>query len=721
MKNLTLISMLLLITQSIFSQKHWESIILASDTWRYLPAVSEPLSTWNQPGFDDSTWKTGVGGFGFGDGDDATITSSVNSIYLRKKFTISSTSIIEQLLVDIDYDDAFVLYLNGIEVARSANITSSPPTYASALTIDHEALLYRGLTPERFVLKASDLKQGENTLAVQILNYNIASSDMSSQVFLNAKINSTTTIYHSVPTWFTEPVNFEESNLPIILINTQGQTILNEPKITARMSIINNPNGLNNINDTTFEYNGYIGIEIRGSSSQMFEKKSYGVETRTDLGTNLNVPLLGLPNENDWILYAPYTDKSLMRDVLAYHLGNLTGRWSPRTRFCEVFVNGEYRGVYVLIEKIKIDKNRVNIAKLNPIDISGDQVTGGYILKIDRPDSGYWTSPYKARNDMQNVPISYVDPACADLAVEQKNYIRDYVTSFETALRGTNYKDPITGYRPYINFTSFIDYYIINELSRNLDAYRVSTYFYKDKDSKSGKLTMGPFWDYNLTFGNANFFSAGNTAGWVVDGLGNGDEYGIPFWWDKFRLDPYFDSQLKARWNELRSDKFSNANFSKFIDSCANVVATAQVRNFQKFKILSTYVWPNNYIGGTYANEVNYLKTWITNRLTWMDSQIKLISGTVNPHYANSLDVNVYPNPFAESVTIHFNLPANAKVNVQIQDILGKTICNHSQQCQEGLNEFCYNANEFKAEANLYIYKISVDGQLVYSGKMIKQ
>jgi spore coat protein CotH len=401
-------------------------------------------------------------------------------------------------------------------------------------------------------------------------------------------------------------------DLPVVVISTEGKTIVDEPKITARMQIMN----------TSYEFDGYIGIEIRGTTSQHFPKKSFNVETRTNAGENLNVSLLELPAENDWVLYGPYTDKTLIRNVLAYHLGNLTGRWSPRTKFCELYINDDYRGVYVLVEKIKRDKNRVNIASLKPADISGDDLTGGYLLKIDRPDPGYWISPYKARGDKQDVPISYVDPKYEDLASEQRLYIKNYVTDFENALYGENFTDQEKGYRPYVDIASFIDYFLINELSRNLDAYRVSTYFYKDKDSKGGKLTMGPFWDYDLAFGNANFFNAGDPQGWVVDGLGYGDAYGIPFWWDRLREDPYFEAQLKIRWKELRNDKFSNKNLNEFIDNCASLLASAQERNFQKFQILDTYVWPNNYIGKTYANEVNYLKNWINSRLSWMDSQL---------------------------------------------------------------------------------------------------
>jgi len=722
MEKRILIYFSLFLSLSLFSQKHWESIIQGNDIWSYLPAISEAPSNWNQPTFVDSTWKTGAGGFGYGDGDDATSIDAVNTIYLRKKFTINDIGKIDQLLLDIDYDDAFVLYLNGIEAARSANITANPPLFNSPLTIDHEALIYRGLLPERFNLKTSSLKEGENTIAVQILNSNTTSSDMSGLVYLNARINNTSVIYHAVPSWFVEPVIFE-SNLPVIQINTQGQSILNDTKITARMSTLNNPSGLNNYSDTTFEFNGYIGIETRGSSSMMFEKKSFNIETRNDTGTNLNVSLLGLPAENDWVLYAPYSDKSLLRNVLAYQLANLTGRWSPHTRFCEVFINNEYRGVYVLVEKIKRDKNRLNLASLNPEDISDDELTGGYILKIDRPDPGAWISPYKARNDIQNVPVSYVDPNYEDLVPLQRTYIKEYVTKFETALKSVNYKDPLTGYRAYVNMGSFIDYYIINEICRNLDAYRLSTFFYKDKDSKGGKITMGPFWDYDISMGNANFFSAGNTNGWVVDGLGNGDEFGIPFWWDRFRLDPYFNSELKKRWNEFRSTKFSNNKINEYIDSCTTLLSSAQQRNFAKFNILNSNVWPNNYVGGTYANEITYLKSWINNRFTWLDSQIKLlniISGDYTV-YNKSIETHIYPNPFTESIKIDFNLLSNSSVSIQIQDILGKTIINRTKQCYEGLNEFNFKASEFSDVAALYIYKVIVNGQVVNSGKIIKK
>lgn len=524
------------------------------------------------------------------------------------------------------------------------------------------------------------------------------------------------------------PQNFTQSNLPLILIDTKGKAIPDEPKITALMQVINNPNKVNTIYDKTFEYDGYIGIETRGNTAQIFfEKLSYTFETRTDSGTNLNVSLLGLPEENDWVLHGPYSDKSLMRNALAYYLGNLQGRWSPRTRFCEVFINDEYRGVFVFTEKIKIDRNRVDIATLLPVDNSGDELTGGYILRVDRHRPGCWISPFMGRTGSWEIPISYLDPKHDELTNEQKAYIKSYVTEFETALDGDNFKDPVLGYRAYIDVISFIDYFIVTEISRDLDGYRCSVYFHKDKDSNGGKLIASPLWDYNLGFGNGNFMDADKTEGWTDDGIGNGDWGGgeCVFWWERLMEDLYYVNHVKARWKELRKEKFSNANIFAFIDSCENVLSQAQVRNYQKFNILDKYVWPNAYIGGSYAAEVDYLKSWIAERLYWLDSQIDLFITTSLDEEADKSQENlnklaVFPNPFHDNVTVRFYLSANAKVDIVIRNVLGEIIVQESKECSEGNNEFTYASRAFDQKGNLFVYTLVVDGKIIHSGKMVK-
>ncbi|MFC0877456.1 CotH kinase family protein [Saccharicrinis sp. FJH2] len=714
----------------ISAQTHWESIVTESDEFKYLVPQTEPSADWIQSDFDDSSWSSGQGGFGFGDNDDNTIVETGSSLYLRKKFTMPSSAVLFTLYLDIDYDDAYVAYLNGVEIARSSNLPAGTPGLTASLTTDHEAMLYSGGMPERVMLNPDILLDGDNILAVHILNWSTTSSDLSARVFLNAEINGEDILFHPVPDWFELPAEQELSNLPLIKFDTQGQAIPDEPKIMAKMQVFNSPKGVNSFNDTVYEYNGWVGIEIRGNTAQMFPKKSYTVETRLEDGSNNNVELLGMPKENDWVLHGPYSDKTLMRNVLAYHIGNRMGKWNPHTRFVEVMINGEYRGVYVFEEKIKIDKNRVNIATLKPEDITGDQLTGGYIMSIDREQVGSFDSPYIGRTGTYPVTFSYVDPKYDELNDTQRNYIKNYIFSFEDALKSDDFKDPEIGYRHYIDVVSFIDYFIITELSKDIDGYRVSVYFHKDKDSKGGKLTLSPFWDYNLCFGNANFLGGDITTGWMKDdkpnGIGSGD-FGneIPFWWDRFREDPFFETVLKFRWEKLREGVLSKDSLNNFVDSCAFVLRDAQERNFDKFNILSTYEWPNPYVGGTYANEISHLKSWISQRIDWLDAQIGAIEEAfpngIEEQYVPENSVAVYPNPFNDRFTISFDLQSGNDVVVVIRNVLGQVISEQSRLCSTGKNTFEFSPEDLGSNGNIFFYSIRVGDQMFKTGKLIRR
>ncbi|NQU86945.1 MAG: CotH kinase family protein, partial [Mariniphaga sp.] len=180
-------------------------------------------------------------------------------------------------------------------------------------------------------------------------------------------------------------VTLVNSNLPIVVINTNGATIPDEPKARAHMGIISNSDGKDNNIHGSFEgYDGNIAIEVRGSSSQMFEKKSYGLELRDEAWADMDASLLGMPEEEDWILYGPYMDKSLLRNVVTFTLDATLGHYSPKCRYVELVLNNEYKGLYVLMEKVKRDKNRVNIARLRMEDTEGEELTGGYIFKLDK-------------------------------------------------------------------------------------------------------------------------------------------------------------------------------------------------------------------------------------------------------------------------------------------------------------------------------------------------
>jgi hypothetical protein len=704
------------LTAILTGQSHWESIILSGDQWRYLPATSAPPAGWYQTTFVDTTWSIGQGGFGYGDDDDNTVTSPVNSVYLRIAFQMEDKSVVEQLLLDIDYDDAFIAYLNNHEVARSSNVTDDLPLFNSSVSIDHEALMYSGGQPERYEISVEELIDGENILAVQILNISTSSSDMTGLVFLNAQINSPDILFNSPPDWFREPLTFDESNLPLIIINTLDQWIPDEPKIEVHMGIINNPGGVNKKTDPFNEYDGKIAIEIRGSSSQMFEKKNYTLETRTATGENNNVPLLGMPAENDWVLHGPYSDKSLMRNALTFQLGNEMGRWAPRTRFCELYINDDYRGVYLLMEKIKRDSCRLDISKLNPDEISGTDLTGGYILSIDR-QGDYWVSPYPGMYGGQII-INYIYPEYADMPYQQTQYIKNYVTSFENALVGANYRDPEKGYRAYADVYSFIDYFLINELNRNVDAYRLSAFFYKNKNDK---LMMGPLWDHNLSFGNADYYQGFNTQGWVMDGVDPGDWFQIPFWWERLRQDDFFNLEMKKRWQYLRQGPFNIEHINGIIDSLAIVLDAAKDRNFDRFPVLGQYIWPNYFIGLTYEAEINFLKDWISQRINWMDAQIELIQPVGNNEIANAYETYAFPNPFNSQVTIRTMLYDSALLTITIYNVVGQLVYKSENFCIPGLTDFIIPGVFFSDQTGIFIYEIRTNGERLTTGKIVRQ
>ena len=413
-------------------------------------------------------------------------------------------------------------------------------------------------------------------------------------------------------------VNYTESNLPIISINTYGEDIPDEPRIDAYMGIINNNSGTNNINDPFNDYNGKITIEKRGNSSQEQEKPPYRFETVDNNGENNNVKLLGLPEENDWILYAPWSDKSLLRNVLIYSLSNEMGRYAPRSKFVELYLNNEYRGVYVLMEKIKRDKNRVAISSLDPNSNFGDNLTGGYILKFDWAETGDNNGGFFSLIDGMRYNYHYPKPD--EISSEQENYIQSYINSYENIMNSNKYNSE-EGYSSFIDIGSFVDFIILQEISRNVDAYGLSTYIYKDKESINNKLTAGPIWDFNHGFGNCDYYKAWETVGWNISYTYN-DMDQRAFWWLKLWNDDNFQEMIKDRYKLLRESTLSTNNINTLIDQYVFKLGTSVSNNLTKWPILGEYIWPNKQVFDTYQEEIIYLKTWINNRLTWMDSEL---------------------------------------------------------------------------------------------------
>ena len=708
---------------------HWESIINASNTWKYFLGNSEPPASWIINGFDDTSWDEGQGGIGYGDEDDGTTISPIGSVYLRKKFTITDLSILEEVLLLADFDDAFVAYLNGREIARSG-INGDRPPYNQFAELTQEARVYQGFYPVEIFFDKTDIDNyfvdGENTLAIQVHNANATSSDLSSNFYLVAGLNTGSTVFQNTPSWFRVPVQYNSSNLPIIKIDTDGRSILDEPKIVATMGIIDNgPGQINHVDDPITDYNGNIGIEIRGSSSQMFPKKQYAVELWTQDKQDSSASVLGFPPEEDWILYAPYSDKSLIRNFLTYNLGEKLGWYAPRTKFVELYLNDQYMGVYVLTEKIKRNKNRVDISKLNPDENSGDDLTGGYIVKIDKTTGAAngdgWNSPFPSIGKQYGIiRFQYHYPREDEITQEQKNYIQQFITDFETALKGPQFRHQYLGYRKYINVESFIDFSIMNELTKNIDGYRLSTFLYKDKDSRDDKLYIGPLWDFNLAFGNADYCNGGDYYGWEwnFNDICGGEHISNPFWWNRLIRDPDYVVQYQSRWNELRQDILSNEKIMDFIDSTVVMLDDPQQRNFERWPILDEYVWPNNYVGGSYTNEISFLKNWIKNRLGWLDSNIANLEIITDINNAEDLttSITVFPNPTEGAFAIKMNHQSSGKKVIKLQDNLGRIVLQHTLNTQSHCK---LNFQIEDAESGIYFLTVFDEQNLLFREKII--
>jgi hypothetical protein len=721
----------LLLSQLSFSQAtdHWENFIDAADTFKYIIPMEEIPADWTNPGFDDLTWLSGPGGIGYGDGDDQTIIpEGTQSVFIRKSFYLADASEFISALLYVDYDDAFVAYLNGTEIAR-ANIGTIGirPAFDEQSIDIAEAVATTGSIPQNYVIGkeklASLLINGNNTLALQIHNRDQTSSDLSSTTYLIGEFRNSSVGFRPPPVWFIPPPSVT-SSLPLVIIDTWGGYIQDEPKIDAWIKVINNgPGQINNINDTATDFEGYIGIEIRGQSSQMFPKSGYGFETRNQLKEDSSVSLLGMPRESDWILSAPYSDKTMMRNPMTYYLGNHMGRWQPRTQWCELYLNGDYRGVYMLVEKIKRDKDRVNIDKINSPGSANDTVSGGYIVKVDKldglPSNEYFlTTPVKYPGT-HYYNFTYVYPKAEEIKPDQKTYIKNFLTEFESALNGSNFKDPVNGFRKYIDEKSFVDFQIIQELSNNVDGYRYSTFFHKEKDSDGGKLIAGPLWDFDLCYGNVDY-SADRLATdkWLYTTYGSW-ESSCMHWWARLMQDADYVKLVKWRYSVLRAGPFNSDSIMTYLDNNQALLGNAIDRNFERWPILDQYVWPNSYIGYTYDNEMDFLKTWISDRLDWMDTKWMIPLNNGNTESVASNNFLVYPNPFHSTINLSFSPSGIDDMTIEIFNLQGqKTLSQIFKPSANSPTEL--SLENINLPAGIYLLQVHQSGRLLFNTKIIR-
>jgi hypothetical protein len=399
---------------------------------------------------------------------------------------------------------------------------------------------------------------------------------------------------------------FTDSNLPIVIIQIdKNASIRDTPRVYGNMKVVYRGDGARTYvsdqdTESYLQYNGRISIEIRGSSSQALPKKQYGLTTlKQDDRTNNNVSILGMPSENDWILNGLAYDPSLLRDYLTYNLMRRTGTYAPRTHYCEVIINGDYKGLYVFQEKIKADKDRVKIIKIEHSDNVYPNVTGGYITKADKPgtDPVAWTMP-----TYSNAQVLYIHqvPKPGEILTIQHNYIK---SQFEDLASRAMNESISSGFPTIIDVKTFVDFMLINELTANVDAYQISTYFHKDR---GGKLRAGPIWDFNFSYGNDLYTvsrSLYNT--WQFD---NGDNLGSKFWKDLF-TNPTFKCYLAKRFAALTStgNVFHQEYIATFIDEIIALIGEAKEREHARWGTLEHH-----------EADIQQIKDFIGMRIAWM-------------------------------------------------------------------------------------------------------
>jgi hypothetical protein len=386
----------------------------------------------------------------------------------------------------------------------------------------------------------------------------------------------------------------EATGLPVLRINTEKR------KITSTEIWVENASYTLHGSDGSLLAEGPTDVKGRGHTTWTMPKKPYALKLAD------KTSFFGMPEHKRWAVLANFADKTLLRNEIAFKMGYIFDNlaWTPHSAPVDLFLNGKYLGVYQLTEQVKVDKNRVNVNGT----ISAENPAGGYLLEVDsrRGDPFNFTTTMEAAICLSDPDDGYNESAGGVTLFDK---VKTDVQHLEDVLYGNNFTDPDEGYRKYLDVDSLIDWYLVNEITKNNDArLQSSVYFYFDADLQ--KYRFGPLWDFDISMGNIDYTDCEFPEGfWVKDAK----------WISRLYEDPSFRLQLKNRWNEKKSEV--NAIF-QFIDERAAYLEIPQTHNFKKWIILKKEVWPNPQVSGSYAGEIDYLKTWLVKRLSWFDTAI---------------------------------------------------------------------------------------------------
>ncbi|MCO4748317.1 MAG: CotH kinase family protein [Proteobacteria bacterium] len=431
----------------------------------------------------------------------------------------------------------------------------------------------------------------------------------------------------------TEPLTEFSSEVAVVVVDTAGvemgrnRSVWNDQYVDATTTVWPAVAGAASTTSAP-SYDGLSAIRVRGNSSREYDKRSFRLELRDAAGDDLGAPLLGMSNDADWVLQGPFSDKTLIRNALIYSLSRDIGRYAPRTMPVELFVvddgrpwgDRHYRGVYQIIERVERHPERVALTDLDPSATSPPDVSGGYLIKRDwvDEDEGLIETPVYRDELLVESP--------RDVPDHQKQWLRAWLGDFEEALSGPDFATT-RAYADFVDEEAFADHMLLVELGRNVDGYVLSTWMHKDRDAK---LHMGPIWDYNGALGNADYFEAWGTEGWHFNNPAFPKDNPNGFaWYERMLEDPAYRETVAGRWATHRAGPLSDDALNARIDDLVAELGSGPVqRNFEKWDVLGTYVWPNDEGHETrqsHADEVAYLRQWLLDRAAWMDGAVATI------------------------------------------------------------------------------------------------
>jgi len=491
-------------------------------------------------------------------------------------------------------------------------------------------------------------------------------------------------------------------DLPIIFVDTKQKCLDKNvtEKIPATMRVLDGKT--NNVADSAKGTLYDIGIKVRGQSSALFPKPGYSVEVRDEKGEGMDVSMFGLPPADDWVFHGPYVDKSMLRNALAYWLFRQAGRYAPRTKHFDLYINGVYRGVYVMVEKIKRGKYRVNVSKLKETDIAGDSLTGGYIWAFDKVGTNTGGAGSDNQGGIQaegfntsdglNVILHY--PKKANIQKEQEEYLKKYLNDLEALFKNGKNGD---GFEKYVDLGSAVDYVLHQEITNNGDSYWCSFFLHKPKDKTKngvfteGKVTLGPPWDFNLAMSNGGMMGFGGSGNsWQIESSsksGNGGMWGMgggsliaPKWLTGMWKRSDYQSELKKRWAELRSGVWHTKVMDAYLDSMKTYLTKAADRNFKRWPNLGKnsgqndpdpepMKYCNSSSGGygmgmggnnadTWDGEVEHLRKKMKERMQWMDQKLGFTE-PANPIVTEPVDPSIHEPDWQNDSKKNDSIPDN--------------------------------------------------------------